>query len=725
MRLPLLLSCVFVLSLYCSTAQTTPLSSPQTKALEMVWIQPSATPASVEANKHVEVGFRMQMETQKKIENYLRGRNVPASLNPFDARDLDVVFTFNRIDSIGDQNEASFTVNGFFYRDYIRDRSNSDPKEWRHVEKPTLFNLRGRFTPQLPGTYSVHATVTARGQALTQTNTTYFQVQPSAHHGYLTVGSSSHYFDLDTESFFPVGQNIPWPECTNSIDPICEAVECSGHDAWCGGKLVNIQAYEVYQKQMKDLANAGGNYFRLLIAPWNLEIEFEELNNYDKRLNCAWEMDRIIEKAEDLDLLVHLNLHVHYPLEETSVYMMYNWDYADIDCFGGDDAYCYADELNLKTPKDFLESDEALVHYKNRIRYLISRYGYATSIGVLELFSEANNIGQAPGVNKDCLIDGSLPNKHPYHREEGYAELVGDWMQEIGRYIKEDLGHTSHILSVNYTGTPEYTKGDDSFYSSHIDLATWNNYSLSIRKYANFSKDIHAFQDKRQKGPITKENPPFLNKPIMFSEIGPGAAEIEHCDNHMRWMKATWISAFSGLAGSGMNWSEQWNPELWPHLGRLNSFMSQLDLNQGNYVSVSGIRKDKRVDFTALQSTQGSKKAMGVLHNATVNFYTRRSCDDCECANLNAWKDIVLFKEYREAQNMTPAKGANQLQVPNMGILNRYIVEWYNVDTGDLLSNTNERSNVNGKLALEHPDLQKDGSPLMLFKIYRLKSEGF
>jgi len=57
----------------------------------MVWIQPSATPASVEANKHVEVGFRMQMETQKKIENYLRGRNVPASLNPFDARDLDVV----------------------------------------------------------------------------------------------------------------------------------------------------------------------------------------------------------------------------------------------------------------------------------------------------------------------------------------------------------------------------------------------------------------------------------------------------------------------------------------------------------------------------------------------------------------------------------------------------------------------------------------------------------
>ncbi len=720
-----LLFAVFICCVFSSNAQTTPLSSPQTKALEIVWIHPEATPASVEANKHVEVGFRLQMETQGKIENYLRGRNVPGVINPFDERDLDVVFTFNKLDSIGDRIQASYAVNGFFYRDFIRDRSNSDPKEWKHVEKPTLFNLRGRFTPTSPGTYIVQATITAKGEAVTQTDLTYFQVQPSSNHGFLSIGSQNRFFELTNTSFFPVGQNIPWPECTPSIDPICQAVECSGHDAWCGGKLVNIQAYDVYQKQMKDLAEAGGNYMRMLIAPWNLEIEFEELNNYDKRLNCAWEMDRIIEKAADLDLLIHLNLHVHYPLEETSVYMMYNWDYADIDCFGADDPYCYADELNLKTPKDFLESEKARMHYKNRIRYLIARYGYSTNIGVIELFSEANNIGQAPGVNGDCLIDGSLPNKHPYHREDGYAELVGDWLQEMGRFIKEDLQHTDHILSVNYTGTPEYTKGDDSFYSPYIDLATWNNYSLSIKKYYNLSQNIHDFQDQRQKGPITKDNPPFLNKPIMFSEIGPGAAEIENCDNHMRWIKATWISAFSGLAGSGMNWSEQWNPELWPHLGRLNSFMKELNLNEGKYTSVSGIRKDNYADFNALQSNRGPKKAMGVVHNATVNFYTKRSCDDCECADLNAWKDIVLFDEYREAKSIAPEKGPNELQVPNMGVLNRYIIEWYSVDTGKLLSTTNERSSVNGKLALNHPVMEKDASPLLLFKIYRLKSEGF
>lgn len=711
-------------SIICS-AQMTPLPDPGKKANELVWMHPTQTQASVQANEYVEIGFKLQQEAKKRIDNYLKERNVPGLINPFDARDLDVVFTFSLMAEGGKVGELSKQVNGFFYREYIRDRSNSDPNMWKHVEKPTLFHIRGRFTPTQPGTYCVQATIKAKGMADTKTDVTYFEVQAAVEPGFLEIGENKRFFEQGESSFFPVGQNIPWPDCNPTVDPLCKTIQCGGIEPWCGGKLTSLHSYDVYQKQMTDLANAGGNYMRLLIAPWNLDIEFEKLNNYNDRLNRAWELDRIIQKADDLDLLLHLNLHVHYPLEETSVYSMFCWDYADIDCYGDDDPYCYVDELGLKTPKDFLESKEAMIHYKNRIRYLIARYGYSTSIGVIELFSEANNIGQATGVNEECLLDGSLPNKHPYHRQEGYAALVGDWQQQIAEFIKVELNHTEHIISANYTGTPEFTKGDDTFYSPYVDLATWNNYTLSINKYYNITRDVSNFQSKRQKGNITKEDPPFLDKPIMFSEIGPGAAEVENCDNNLRWIKAAWKSSFSGLAGTGMNWSEQWNPELWTHLGRIHELMKQVDLDNGEFTSVAGIRADNKVDYNALVSSNGSKKAVGVLHNGTVNFYTRREENDCVCSDLDKWGSIVLFEEYREARSMEPSRGKNALSLPKMGVLNRYQIEWYDVDTGQKIAESMERSSPGGKLELVHPTMSKDKSPLMYFKVYRLKSEGF
>ena len=118
-------------------------------------------------------------------------------------------------------------------------------------------------------------------------------------------------------------------------------------------------------------------------------------------MNHAWEIDRILEKARDYNLRIHFNLQVHYPLEQVNPFTILYWDWSAHDSgvyasgcqYGNDLGYCYSTDLGLSTPKEFMTTGLAMHYYKMRLRYIISRWGYSTQISVLELLSEANNVG--------------------------------------------------------------------------------------------------------------------------------------------------------------------------------------------------------------------------------------------------------------------------------------------------------------------------------------------
>lgn len=703
-------------------AQTTPLPDPGAQAMELAWLYPSETPALVSVNKHLEIGFKLLMEHRRKIDNYLDERPVPDVLNPFDPADLDVMATFVRVDRLnGDTLETQERI-GFWYREYKRDFSDSRPDNWKHEEIETLYNMRVRFTPEMPGLWFVQITVKERDGTISYTNRTNFEVENNADPGYLTVGSSTRYFTRDNSTFFPVGQNLPCPSCHIEVDPVCDRIQCAGKEPWCHGKVMGPYGFKVYEDEMEELAKSGANYMRFLIAPWNLEIEFEKLNNYDDRMHCAWETDRILQKAEELGLLLHFNLQIHYPLEDPSVYAMWHWDYNDLECFPHDDPYCYMSELNLPTPFDFLKSERALHHYKNRLRYMIARYGYSTSIGVLELFSEANNIGQGHDIPENCVLNKKLPRRRPYQDEEGFAEAVSNWHFELARFIKEDLNHTSHILAVNYTGPANYLLNDRSYYSPHIDLATFNHYNLSIQKYYRSSEFINDFRSGTDRKVTSNYNPPDIGKPLMFSETGPGPVGVETCDSDMRWIKSVWLSPFTGLAGTAMNWSNQFDFELWQHLGRVNSFMTGVDLDRLPFKPYRAERKDRRADLAVLRSSSKERIAIGIVHNRTVNFYTRSTDDHPSCRDTTMLIPTVLFPELRLAQDVEYDKKERFAQINKMGFLVRYKVVFTDPFTGDVMTEKETRSNLRGVLQIEYPTLTKDGSPIYPFKAIRRKS---
>lgn len=713
---PLLTILLFVICLVANS-QTTPLPDPGVRAMELAWMRTTERPAVVQKNDWVEIGFKLNQEIRKQIDDYLLKRGVPKQINPFDPKDLDVIFRFYPPNGAETEDRI-----GFYYREYERNFSSANPDDWNHIEKPTQFQIRGRLTPEVVGDWAVEARVIALGDTLF-TNQTRFTVVESDLPGFLSVGDSKRFLVRDGETYFPVGQNLPWPTCHKDFDPKCQLLKCAGTEAWCGGKIMGPYGFKVYEDEMTALAASGADYFRMLIAPWNLEIEFEELNNYYDRMHCAWETDRILDKAQELGLLIHFNLQVHYPLENPNVYGMIDWDYGDLPCYSKDEPYCYADELNLATPLDFLTNEEAKRHYKNRLRYLIARYGHSTSIGVMELFSESNNIGNGPDVSEDCKLvnNGKAP---AYARIDELPVAISNWQNEMTTYIKQELNHSKHPLSVNFTGLPDYKRGDLSFYHPNVDVACWNDYTPLLTKYSRTSKIVHNFQDKKQRENISNIDPPTIGKPMMLSETGPGITNIETCDSDIRWIKAAWLTSFSGLAATPTNWSNDRNVELWAHLGRIKQFTSDIPFDSERWESQIDERKDLKAEVIALASRKGEKRAIGAVHNTTVNFYTRRTGDATPCGDLSSIGGFVP-EGFRTAENIKPEKGGSKIGLSAMGPFSKYTIEWIDPLTLKVIKTDQRSANINGKLFLDFPTLEATGFPLVLFRVYKSRQPSF
>jgi hypothetical protein len=703
------------------SAQTTPLPDPGVRAMELAWMHPTKTPAIAEKNGYLEVGFRLGMELRRKINNYLDGREVPDRINPFDPADLDVRVTFSRINPENGSVEEGNERIGFWYREFERDYRAPNPDDWNHREIPNLFNFRARYAPKEIGLYTVTAMVIERQSDTSFTNTTTFEVVESNREGFLELDQHNRYFTRNGKGFFPVGQNLPTPTCRPEVDSVCSALYCAGKEAWCHGRIMGPYGFQVFETEMKQLANSGANYMRFLIAPWNLEIEFEALNNYDKRMHCAWETDRIIQLADSLGILLHFNMQIHFPLEDPSGYGMWHWDFGDLPCFAYDNPYCYAREFEFARPIDFIRSDAARYHYKNRLRYMIARYGHATSIGVFELFSEANNIGDGYELDENCQRVEGRDRKKPYYNEPGYAAAIADWHNDLAQYIKQELKHTDHLLAVNYTGPPAFSLGDRSFYSPDVDVAAFNFYNLAVDKYYRSSTIAEDFRNNRNRRKPTDFNPPDINKPLMFSESGPGPEDIARCDEDMRWIKTVWLSAFTGLAGTAMNWSNQYNFQLWEHLGRLRDFIGDFDFAEQRVAPYRAESSDRRFELVALRSTRGQRRAIGAVHNRSVNFYTQSKDPTSICRDSTWLTDEIINPALRQAVSKTYNLRERVARIENMGTLVRYRVQFVDILNGSIVKESEVRSGISGALNIEHPVLDAQGSPIYVFRAERLK----
>lgn len=687
--------------------------------IHLKWYAPSTTPGVAIRYKKLELGFSLPAGIIAEINNFVNHTGITPTLNPFNPSEVDVFAVFEKRDAAGNWQWYE-QINGFYYNEFIRvinDPLDTSAASQYWQKDTTSCPFRIRYAPPQVGEWRVRAFANIIGHTTVyQSAFVMFKVVDTGADPYVRVSSNKRYLQKGNDSFFPIGANISWPDyelaswTTKLVPPVC---------------------FTDYLSDIEHYSSLGANYFRMILCPWSQDIEFESVGDYSNRLNRAWEVDRIVEKAEERDMYINFNTLVHYPLEAASTYAYFHWDWYDhtsdliAPCysFPWDSGFCYHKDLNLNNPVDFLTDSSAKYFYRNKLRYIAARYGYSTAIISFELISEINNIGMAHSyVNNNGYCYKIEPIISPYRTDYSVRQATTSWHNEMSSFLKS-IG-LKQLISVNYTGftkwpfsTDEMYRGymmpDQSFALNTVDLISYNYYSNEIKRGVKLTENYY-------------ENVYNYEKAFIHAELGsnnsPGP---DDCDQGATLLIDFFTAAFSGMYGSGMMWNNL-NKDSGPFSNRftvLKNFMSGIDMSDSWFPSYA-THSSQKVYANYLIEENFEMRIMGTIVNNTFNWYSMADNNSSSCASKS---DDTPNNDFipGNCQSVDNSVSSNLfIDVSQNPSFNhngeKYTIEYYDAITGGYIGSSEDKVNTS-KLKVNFPSLS-GYRPIILFKAYRKNS---
>ncbi|NQT51466.1 DUF5060 domain-containing protein, partial [bacterium] len=375
---------------------------------------------------------------------------------------------------------------------------------------------RVRFTPTETGRWRYDVTVkTAGGQEVSGIYA-FHCTRKADRRGFIRIAASDpRYFEFDDGSFYyPIGQNVCW---------------ASKYDYF----LEKIQHY-------------GGNYVRVWLCPWNLQLEDPtEPGKYDLRV--ARQLDELLGLCEQRGVALQLVLRYHDMHGESWPKNPYN------TVNGGP---CYA-------AGDFFTDAAAKALHKQFLDYVVARWGHSPALFAWELWNEAD-----------------------LARADSEASLVA-WHREMADYLKKIDAH-GHLVTTSVATPGRHTA---LFELRHIDFVPVHFYAPAIAKKVHESLALYR----------------KLRKPIFIGEFSGGHKPADDLADvkGVRIHAGLWLAFTAPLAGSAMPW--WWDTyvdknELYPHWSALAAFAKGVDRRGKNYELV---RSSVKLGDTAQASLQG------------------------------------------------------------------------------------------------------------------------
>jgi len=260
---------------------------------------------------------------------------------------------------------------------------------------------KAHFASREVGEYSYYFELLKNGEVISESSNGSFRAAASDNEGFL---HENNLWTLKFDSGKPfrgIGENIGW-EARSFEDP-----------KW------------TYDYLLPTLANNGANFFRSWMSPFNFPLEWKKVRDTDRYSDTSeyfhpggiQRLDEVIEMSDSLGLYMMLAFDSHNALMEEN-----QWEINSYNKSNGGPA---------STPTEFFTLEESREKYKNRLRYIVARWGYSTSIGAWEFFNEIDN---AMFTKSDSII---IPHK-----------AVTSWHKDMSRYLKE-IDPFDHVITTS------------------------------------------------------------------------------------------------------------------------------------------------------------------------------------------------------------------------------------------------------------------------------------
>ncbi|MCA0445574.1 MAG: DUF5060 domain-containing protein [Bacteroidetes bacterium] len=396
-------------------------------------------------------------------------------------------------------------------------------------------NWQARFTPVETGSYSYQFALKKDGKVVNSSAAGTFSVSSSKGKGFLRLKSDWAFQYDNGEIFRGIGENICWESRKTDDNKYFSA-------------LHEEPRYN-YDYMLPLLAKNGGNFFRTWMCSWNLPLEYKKISENTNRYQDTDEYFNPggIKRMDHLvNLMDSLGIHVMLAIDAHGNYLGDTWEQSNYNVKNGGFA---------KTPAEFFSHPKAKEQYKNRLRYLIARWGYSPSIGAWEFFNEVDNLMYA-GKPEDKISD----------------ESVTAWHQEMSDYFEANDPY-QHLVTTSI---------------SHRDVAGMNSI-----KSMDFNQK-HIYKNTTIIPQVIKEYTKNHGKPYVIGEFGYEwdwnknfNTIAEELDSDYK--RGLWYGLFSPTPILPMSWWWEFfeNRGLMPYFSRVRTIHDQmLAAGKGNYESI-------------------------------------------------------------------------------------------------------------------------------------------
>lgn len=308
---------------------------------------------------------------------------------------------------------------------------------------------KARFLPQESGKYQYYFMLKNHGKESDKSHIGTFTVLSAKDEKGILHKNDFWTFKYDNGTLYRgLGENICWESRDNDDSKFF--------------KVLHEDKKYNYEQMLPSLARHGGDYFRTWICSWNLPLDWKSgFNNSRYKASDEYfnpsaivKMDRLVNLSDSLGLHMMLTL--------------------------GEGTHDERNGRFATSTRDFFVNPQAKAQYKNRLRFIVARWGYSPAIGAWEFFNEVDNVQFR---NKENPINPAY---------------IVQWHDEMSAYLAE-LDPFDHLITTSI---------------SHRDLEGLNSIKNIDFNQKHIYKNNHALPTT-----IVSYSQKF-NKPYVIGEFG-------------------------------------------------------------------------------------------------------------------------------------------------------------------------------------------------------------